>query len=105
MRRRYTSVMRDAGSDATLERGTKALAADTDILLAISFGSVPQGRAGFESDIDVGVWLASGRLGQTTGRGCSELSPQPLAGLSLVADVDTQDILTLNLTRAVQICR
>lgn len=63
MRRRYTSVMRDAGSDATLERGTKALAADTDILLAISFGSVPQGRAGFESDIDVGVWLASGQIG------------------------------------------
>ncbi len=44
-----------------MRRLADVLAAEPDVLLAIAFGSVAAGRAGFESDADVAV-LARGEL-------------------------------------------
>ncbi len=45
-------AVRDSNGLRTL---TEALAAESDVLLAIAFGSLAQGSAGFESDADVAV--------------------------------------------------
>lgn len=49
-------------ADPALKRVIDELSGDDDILLAIAFGSVAQGRAVFDSDIDIGVWAAKGEL-------------------------------------------
>jgi len=41
---------------------TTVLEPEPDVALAIAFGSLAQGRAGFESDVDVAVWSAAGVL-------------------------------------------
>ena len=60
--RGYTSSIKAAHDRADLGPLADALEAEPDLLLAIAFGSLAQGRAGFESDADVAV-LAERPLG------------------------------------------
>lgn len=50
-------------SEQTIGQVAVALAAESDIMLAIVFGSLATGRAHFESDVDIAVWSATGELG------------------------------------------
>jgi uncharacterized protein len=59
--RRYTPNMTAAADRSDLRRLGDVLAAEPDLLLAIVFGSLATGRAGFESDADVAV-MAEGPL-------------------------------------------
>ncbi len=54
--------MEMARGRSNLRSLAEALEAEPDVLLAIAFGSLAQGRAGFESDADVAV-LAERALG------------------------------------------
>jgi predicted nucleotidyltransferase len=54
--------MEEAHDRTGLRSRTQALEGEPDVLLAIAFGSLAQGRAGFESDADVAV-LAERSLG------------------------------------------
>ncbi len=54
--------MESAHDRTGLRSLTEALEGEPDVLLAIAFGSLAQGRAGFESDVDVAV-LAERPLG------------------------------------------
>jgi uncharacterized protein len=47
--------MHSVAAEAELRNLTETLEAESDLLLAIAFGSVPAGAARFDSDIDVGV--------------------------------------------------
>jgi len=45
--------------DPALRRLAEALGGEADLVIAIAFGSLAAGRAGFESDVDVGVLTES----------------------------------------------
>lgn len=51
----YPSAMLPAHDAEALDRVRQLLEAQPDIRVAFAFGSVPAGRAGFESDIDIAV--------------------------------------------------
>ena len=58
----YTPDVETAHDRSGLRLLTEALEGEPDVLLAIAFGSLARGRAGFESDADVAV-LAERPLG------------------------------------------
>ncbi len=78
--RGYTPGMKAVRDRTDLRPLAEALAAEPDVLLAITFGSLAQGRARFESDADVAVLaarpLAAERRDRIAGEGASSVGWQ-----------------------------